>query len=790
MASPGRVVISNPQNVTKDCFATSAKIDLTVRANGEEKVQVMDSLGNFNVAGIEAPTAAATITTGTPTSVFPNTVNEYWAYQYVYVAKIAYPLVENAVTGGGSPAPRSNPSPVSAIQNTVAANAASAGVRVLSLPASTRGDISHIWIYRTGFFTSTDEASTNAQAGNLTWIGEIANPTSGASSVNFTDSNTVVFGANDQIENDNFVSFIFKNAIYVDPYFWGFGNDMRQLAVSITSAGVVTATSELWYNGRDGQSATFAGVTTGGYDNKGSYYFKTTSSTTAQVYGDLALTLPIGLPVSGTTIIYLRGFSTTLYRSKPRNPFSWGDSTQVGDLLIPAPYAFSVGGGNGTAISVIPNQNLLKLDTEGPNRCYTLNLKNAGTPNFESSLRVIADNYSVSNQFAQFSATIQTGQNVLWGIDTKSFAIVQCDGTEQRPISDMVYQTMRNMSLESADRNFFHGIYIPRAECNCIFIRQLGAYNDDLNVMIYQHAPTGFWGRIEIFDILCSAQVFDNFEGQQKVIVGTSSGFLGELFAEKIYQNWFTPQFDIDGNFVDGVFIPLPDPDAPPTSNNRILTPFKFQQANFFSVLAMEGVVGNWLTIVQKIAPALTSSSVYYCRISGFTDTNFNVVLFDRVIKDGVQSTFPGAFSDDLTICYLGLIEFEAARLFTVQTPFELKKLEQIYSSWRNLPALAITSNDWYIQPRVLLNPNLIPEGSSLEASATAYARTMGVAELPLVPASNSLFNSQFVFTDSVFALQSGLDIDIAQSFLLSFRERGIEGVQLLNYEIRLNKVQ
>jgi hypothetical protein len=775
MASPGRVVLGSPQGLVKDCYAAAPKIDLTVRANGEELVKVMDSLGNFYFAGLEAPTAAAAVATSTPTGLFPNTDANYWTYRYVYVAKTAYPLVENAVTGGGSPAPRSNPSPASTIQVTVAGNAASAGKRVLTIPTSSRGDISHIWIYRTDVFLTSAEASDNSAAGNLSWIGEISNP-SGVATVDFSDSYTVLYGADEQIENDNFVCPGFRNVIFVDPYFWGFGNDARQLNVSLTSTGVITAVSEQWYSGRNAQTITFAGITTGGYDNKGSYYFKLLTSTTAQVYGDLALSLPVGLPATGTTVGYFRGFSTTLYRSKPRNPFSWGDSTQVGDLLIPAPFAFSVGGGTGTAIAAIPNQNLLKLDTEGPNRCYTLNLKNAGTPNFEASLRIIADNYSVSTQFTQFSATLTNGQNVLWGIDTKSFAIVQCDGTEQRPISDMVYRTLRTMSLDADDRTFFHGFYNPRLELNCVLIKTQGSDTNNINVLVYHHAPTNYWGTIIVYDILCSATILDPFDGQQKIIVGTSTGYLGEMFAKDKFYNWFVPDLFQSNNSGTGL--------CDTNTNLNQVTSAGGIIFNYLSTLpstfsAIPGVIGNWMTVIigDAITPGLFHR--YFCRINSIinsgTTVTFNYVLGFDVEGNLGPTDFPGIQFESAT-WYIGLIEIEVGRTHNAQIPFDYKKIQEFWSIWKypdttNIGPSAYPTLEW-------IN-NFIPDQPSGSREQTLSAYAIGQSTV-LTPTSQA-------FT---FSLQAGIPISNSKSFAFILRERSFAASQLISYEIRISETK
>lgn len=793
---PGRVVISNPQNLVKDCYASAPKIDLTVRANGEESVMVMNALGSWVLAGFDSPSVAAGISTSAPVGSF--TANQYWAYTYVYVAKIAYPFVENAQTGGGSVAPRTNPAP-----KTTTDSVASINQKTLSIPTTQRNDLSHIWIYRTAYFSSAAQAATFADAGNIFWIGEVANNPNLAS-VNFIDNGSV--SGLEQIENDNFRASIFDKVVYADPYFWGFGNSVFTASVSVDTTGLITITdSNKWFDGRNAQTITFDGITSGGYNAQGSFYFKQIDNKTAQLYDDIALTQVVGLSVSGTTNCYIRGESTTLYRSKPRNPFSWGSTDLIGDIQVPAPYAFAVGGGNGTALAVIASLNLLKLDTELPNRTYTLNLKNAGTPNFEPSLRIISDVFSVSNQHSQFSAILQQGQNVLWGMDSKSFSIIQCDGASQNEISDEVYNTLRNLSDTYADRLLSHGIYCPRLEMNCMFFKTFGVTGQAVNKMVYYHAPTGYWGILDCMDVLCSSSIVDPAVGQQKIIVGTETGYIGEMFAEGQYQNWFQPAVlnSTTGTVARGLITPVS------STANTIVSDVLFRDNHGIVIPCVEG---NWLTVLVKntslIDPRVVNFDKYYCRIATVANDGITLNL-DRVYREANDingeiflTTFP--VIPDMTVpahigtlAFVGLIEMqigrsfnghglaekELSRNFLGQIPFNYRNLEEIWCAFKYTTNYFNLEFDGGSGPAVagdIYNPTIELFNGYLDANP------FGRNTKPLTNAPSGadvLLASQTRY----WAMQTNLNLDQTKIFGAVFRDQGFIESHFMAYEIRLS---
>src|SRR4051812_25854637 len=101
----------------KDSFAASGKVGLTLRANGEEPVQVFTQDRQLVAAGFDAPTVAPTVADGGAGSLTAG----YVAYAYCY-ASSNYANVEALVAAGGEEWPKSNPSPASATYSITASH--------------------------------------------------------------------------------------------------------------------------------------------------------------------------------------------------------------------------------------------------------------------------------------------------------------------------------------------------------------------------------------------------------------------------------------------------------------------------------------------------------------------------------------------------------------------------------------------------------------------------------------------------------------------------------------------
>jgi hypothetical protein len=99
------------------------------------------------------------------------------------------------------------------------------------------------------------------------------------------------------------------------------------------STGIITLTDGTkWYNGRNGHYVRLKGVETGGIGNNGLWLFKRIDATHAQL--TLQMEQFNSCTVDGMGKIVIQGPPTTLYRSKPRNPFSVGDLQKFWQMAV------------------------------------------------------------------------------------------------------------------------------------------------------------------------------------------------------------------------------------------------------------------------------------------------------------------------------------------------------------------------------------------------------------------------------------------------------------------------
>jgi hypothetical protein len=712
-------VSTNIAGNVKPTFASSSAVGLTVRANGEEKIGVLDTAGNMVDAQIPAGTAAPvlsqkrtiTITTtngqatfvvtsgaissadqgkpitgtGIPANSTILTVtdathgtlsanatasgspvatvgdqntgliqSQFAGYAYVYAATTRYPFVENDISINGSLAPRSNPSPNAVIQT----DGSGTGIN-LSIPQTTRPDIDEIWIFRTEFFTAQVDAQNNADAGIMFYIGSVPNNPAGSGNVWYGDHNPISTG--DQAEVDNFGVPTFQFVVYQDPYWWGWGNLPFISAASWGTNGIVTLTdaSKKWFTGRNGQFIRLSGVSAGGADSLGGFFFKWLSATTCQLTTDG--TISATLPAAGQGTIVVQGPSSTLYRSKARNPFSWGFTQYLGNnARVPQVYAFKIGGGQGTAIGIIPAINYLYVSTEYPAGSFVLDLKLAGTVNFENSLKILSTYYSVTSHFSLFTATknftmireLPDERTVLWGWDAKNYSIIECDGFKINPVSQKISNTLRNMSQDRSKQLLAHGAYDARNRLNCMW---LPTANSGMlcNFLVAQHGPTGEWFMHDEHDVLCSAMFQDAEQSVNKIFVGTQAGFVGEAFAEGYYSNWQNNPYN--GGIVSAA-----------TANS-----ITRNDGGIFNVLD-QGYIGSWCLVTDA-----NGNNEQWARISNITQ---NSLTFDFIYsKIGGSTAGFNPVPDAGWLFYVGLIEVRALKYFDLTSPASDKKLSEIW---------------------------------------------------------------------------------------------------------------
>ncbi len=814
------IISIDVQTTYKNSYSSSAQVKLTLRSNGEEKAQVFTPQREYFRAGIEAPTVAPTMALGAA-----GNVTGIYYYAYVY-ASSKYPFVENDVSAGGEVWPRSNPSPVSAASITATADAVT-----VTVTKSTRSDIDYILIYRTADGLTAADALGAKEAGELFYVGRVANDGI-AGTTTFSDDELVNTG--EILELDNFEAPLFRFNVFDGTYWWGFGNNEFNALCEIdgTSTVVLTNTDDdEWFSGRDGSICTFDGVISGGFDGKGSFYFKRTDAVTCALYSDAALTVLSAVSASGTTTIRIQTNPTTLYRSKPRNPFSWGRTTTLigdsGNTYVSDIWALKIGGGIGTALSIIPNDLVLKLDTEGPSKSYALDLNSASSDGFGDTLRILDDNYSCGSNFSQFTARNVNGQASLASTDGKTNSILQADSSSQIPAGTNVVRTLSKLETDGTKTEFYHGIYDPFTELNCWWVNivppsaALSEANQliapKVTHLIYQHAPTGYWGVMPDFGVLCSTTIYDPIEKKNYIFVGTQNGTIARAFTPDVYQDCFntdrlitgtyrtplTGTFGIAPNLVptsiylagDGTgLVELPVGHGLVTGDAIYLrtTGLGFS-AGWATVTTVAGgdvsfedmhnaigetntntgtsTVGDGIFCYKAInsMPYQTARAwVYlssadglqgmwaYCSISG---ADFNVIFYVDDLFTSVTTTAPHTATSTWK-WYLGLIPCRVLRYFDVGTPEKSKRKYELWASMMNLDTDTAAQFVRFYEEYDEEPTNSI---------------TMVRDKRPDGTNSNVYFN------------RNEVPSDLLNSFGIEFIEYGYENYQLLNFVLKAN---
>lgn len=667
---PTVIVSTDIAGNVKPSFASSSLVGLTVRANGEETTKVLDMNGQMVEAQFPAPVNAPVLTL-IPGVAMLEHEGKWAAYVYLYAAINRYPLVENDISIGGSLAPRGMPSPNETIQIGGGGN----GVHlVMDSPPANRPDLDNIWIFRTIFFATEVEATENAEAGNLFFVAAI-DCVAGGPAETYDDHNPLE--GTDQIELDNFGVPTFRYVIYSDPYWWGWGNFPLSIdgSWSSTDGQIVVTDGTKWFTGRNGQYVRLEGVVEGGIGDQGLWLFKWIDATHGQLtLADGTNSAPAN---SGAGKIVIQGPPTTLFRSKARNPFSWGFTEYLASgARIPQIYAFKIGGGLGTALAQIPTVPYLLLSTEYPAGSYTLDLRQAGNTAFERTLRNISTFYSITSHFSQFTATRQffpssgsqmrTEKLVLWGWDAKNFCIVETDGIGINIVSERVSKTLRRMTQNRSRQILAHGAYDARNRMNCMWLPSADS-DMQVNLLIMHHAPTDQWFVHEEHDVLCSAQFQDGDTNLSKIFIGTETGLMGEAFADGFFYNWISSGRSygtIGSASTDSI-----------ERNDGL---------EFF--LDRDGYVGNWCLITDA-----NGENEQWGRISEVDELT---LTFDY-IKPAIGSDH-SAFNPPVTVSsifYVGVIECRALKYFDFGAPAEDKKPSEFHLTLDNVDTTFISGH-------------------------------------------------------------------------------------------------
>lgn len=653
----------------KSSFAPSANVQLCLRANGVERVAVIDPFGFAVPAGIPAPTVA-------PTAVSPGgdagqMNNDQWvAYVYVWGASRRYPFVEGD-SQGGNLYPRGNPSPASA---PVQINGGSCDVS-FQLPDNTtvdprtgwkRSDLDRVWIYRTIDFDNEADCLLAANAGDFFYLDFVEVPAGTGANQTLTYTDKFTTPTDDLCEYDNFEAPQFQFCIYVDPYWWGFGNFPTRCRASWDGNGLVTMDPTDPYNGfLDGRHKQPCYIKAldpdGDATSQTRQYYAFGNGTYNQCFlrVDTDGTAVPNDFQAGSGYIVFAGPSTTLYRSKYRNPLAWGRTSLVGSIRIPAQYFFKVGGGTGTGIAQVPNMPLLVVSTKGPATTYVLDLRLAGDDTFGGSLRVASTLLSVTSHFSQFAAMQPDGSTVLYGYDQENQCIVACDGNTVKSVSDpYLTLTMRRMSEDPDLVRRVHGLYDPNTQHNLMWLPQANP-DKTMNVLVSQSAVTGAWHTQFEGDVSCSAIVEGTWCALRKLYLGTERGMFGIGLDESKTRNWLYDTFQASG-LVQSV------------SNNSL-------QIETAIPADAPGLVGSWMLVTD-----VHEGGDLWLRINSVSPDGLQLA-FDRVWSPGNANT-EGLGDDYLDTAhvhryYVGLIETSQLRFFDFDAWIEDKKLDELWAT-------------------------------------------------------------------------------------------------------------
>jgi hypothetical protein len=624
------ILITGLQNRVKNSAAYAEELGLMLIANGEELPYLLSSQGEKIPAGITAATGKPTVSIDSAGNI-PDT--KWIVYAIVYASENSFPLV----------APRllSNPSPYSDAFQVTGGNKK----LKVTFNGSDNPIVSDVYVYRTAPQDTQILAQTAAAAGALNFIGQIDNTTG---SIDYLDNLASAIG-NEPIDLTNFTTPQFRFVVWDGSYFWGFANHPFRAEATWDTDGTITLNTpsvDKFFGGRDNQFLTFNTIHTGGIDGRGTFLFVQTGDYTGKAINEDGTDATLPSASSGNIVIV--GQTANLYRSAYRNPFAWGYQQNLAGTFVPVLWQLKVSGSLGTAIAIIPDQQLLKLDMEFPALCLTFSLQTAGTDVFASTKRQVSRLHSVTSHFSQFTA-ISKGRQVLWGMDFKNLAIVECDGYTQVPVSGPISTLLRRLSVNRSLHMLCHGIYDPATEINAIWLSTSAVDEDNasfqFDLCVYQHAPTGFWGVFTDFGILSSAAVEDPVTSRRNTLVGTETGFVGKAFDINTYGNWLP---------VDSIWTGLIR-----EASSTII--YRSEGQDDFNPLD-SGLIGNYVLIVDDLGlrPQVR-------KIAGAT---FEALILDKPLDPVPPTTEERGLTDPTQWkFFIGLIELRVLKYFNNGEP-------------------------------------------------------------------------------------------------------------------------
>ena len=677
----------NASQAHKPCFAPSENVGLCIRSNGEQSVLVIDPFGFICQAGIEVPPIPPTVAVSA--NAGSQTVGKWVAYCYAFAAEARFPYVEgNSI--GGNLYPASNPSVATAPIQIPASGACDVTMTFLSgVGVPSNNPVDNLWLFRTQYFDNEADCATAAAAGDMYFVDFVKVPPGTEAGTTFTYTDVYAAPTDDLAEYDNYPCPQFQFCIYVDPYWWGFGNYLRKVSATWTAGGVVTFTDDTFqfYDGRYSQPCYLAPTTPDTSDvtsNNQLWYAAPVAGQGSQCQLIADLDNPTTYPqiTAGSGYIVFAGPSTTLYRSKYRNPMAWGYTDYVGDIRVPSQWYLKVGGGMGTGLAQVPNTPLLIVSTKGPSRTYSLDLRAAGDDSFDGTLKCISTLYGVTSHFSQFAAVGPGGSMALWGWDGENYVITACDGNQIVPISDAVSVTLRSMSVDWQVQALAHGLYDPTTQLNCLWLPSLNATSPDTCIM--QYGPTGRWYTQFEGDVLSSGIVEGNFCALRKVYAGSSFGHFGVVLSSSKTRNWAYEQFSlsgvltVDANTQDISFSQSYNSNLPGLPGLMML------------VTDNAGGPDQYAQLLTVNGEAFTSGMVYTVGV-GWSET------WSRIPVGG-------------DAYYIAVIEASLLRYFDMNKFTEDKKLDEIYLAMDQVDPMNPTTMQYY-RDRNNTNPLVLPTG-------------------------------------------------------------------------------
>jgi hypothetical protein len=367
----------------------------------------------------------------------------------------------------------------------------------------------------------------------------------------------------------------------------------------------------------------------------------------------------------------------------------------IGGIYVPNLWELKISGSVGTAIAIIPDQQLLKLDMEFPALCLTFALQTATTDVFQTTRRQVSRLHSVTSHFSQFFA-ISKGRQVLWGMDYKNLAIVECDGYTQVPVSGPVSILLRKLSKNRSLHLLSHGIYDPTTEINALWLSTSavdeGGIPTNFDLCIYQHAPTGFWGVISDYGILSSASVEDPITSKRTTLVGTENGYIGNAFDISTYGNWL-PSNSLLNGFICA-------------ANTTTIT--RSDGQDDFNTTAA-GLIGNYCLLVDD--------KNLRTQIRLITAATYNTLTFSTPLDVIPTTTDDPGLVEGQWQFFIGLIELRMLKYFNDGEPTTDKAPREYWAtlSDANLPSIEYHPEHSSI-PSVafLLKQDLTPDKTKL----------------------------------------------------------------------------